>query len=76
MMEQGFGQTQAGEEKSRFEIPPAIYERLLKTAAKAPGRLDDIEQVMSLLDKEIVTDEFRMLLESVRAAANKGRRKK
>jgi len=74
-IEQGFTHDSTDEKKRRVDIPPAIYESLLRTAARAPARLDDIEEVMSFLDDDIVMDEFRKLLESVRAAAKRGRKK-
>ena len=55
--------------------PLAIYEKLLRAAARKPGCLDDIENVMIMLDENIVPDDFRKLIETVREASQKGRKR-
>ena len=56
-------------------IPSGLYERLLRTAVTNPRRLDDIEKVMSRLDPEIVTDDFRLMVKVFRDAAKREKRK-
>jgi hypothetical protein len=56
-------------------IPAGLYERMLRTAAIDPRRLDDIENVMSKLDPEIVTDDFRQIVKVFREAAKKEKRR-
>jgi len=60
---------------NRTSIPLAVYENLLRTAARNPERLDDVECMITMFDEEIVTKEFRELLETVRTASRKGRRR-
>ena len=60
---------------ARNRIPLAVYENLLRTAARNPERLDDVESIVAMFDEEIATKEFRDLLETVRTASGKGRRR-
>ncbi|MFZ3132125.1 MAG: hypothetical protein WA125_13800 [Desulfosporosinus sp.] len=62
-------------ETSTDTIPAALYERLLRTTAANPRKLDDIENVMQRLGPDIVTDDFRSLLATFRTAVKKVKRK-
>lgn len=56
-------------------VPAALYERLLRTAADNPKKLDDIESVMMRLEPHIVTDDFRKLVDTFRVAVKKVKHK-
>lgn len=63
---------QAGGDASA-PVPAALYERLLRTAAEQPERLDAVVRVMEKLDPELVDPVFRDLIGTFRSAV--GRRK-
>lgn len=52
-------------------IPSALYERLLRTAAYYPQRLDAVESIMQKIDPELVDDKFRDLVETFRKAVRR-----
>ena len=52
-------------------IPSALYERLLRTAAYYPQRLDAVESIMQKIDPELVDDKFRELVETFRKAVRR-----
>ncbi len=64
--------------KSGYKISPAIYEKLLRTAAFEPKKLDAVVDVMKRLDKESVDDNFRQIVSMFKQAAalNAKRRKR
>lgn len=52
----------------------ALYERLLRSAAEQPERLNSVVSVMEKMDPELVDDSFRKLIETFQSAV--GRRKR
>ncbi|MDY0151950.1 MAG: phospholipase D family protein [Candidatus Cloacimonas sp.] len=54
---------QAGSYKLDHQAPvPALYEKMLKTAAHAPGKLDEIKQILELItDDSKIPDGFKEL---------------
>ena len=71
---EGPGDGSGDSETGRNNIPIAVYENLLRTAARKPERLDAVGEIITMFDEEIVANEFRDLLETVRTATRKGRR--
>lgn len=55
-------QFQGGDATARQYISPAIYEKLLQTAAREPEKLEAVEEVMERLDKEHRDADFEKLM--------------
>ena len=55
-----------GADTTETVIPSALYERLLRTAAFYPKRLDEVEKIMERVSPELVDDSFRALIRTFR----------
>ena len=60
-----------GADTTETVIPSALYERLLRTAAFYPKRLDEVEKIMERVSPELVDDSFRMLIRTFREAVKR-----
>lgn len=52
-------------------VPSALYEKMLRTAAYHPERLDAVESIMSKVDPELVDDDFRAILDTFKKAVRR-----
>ena len=54
---------------------PILYENMLKAASRSPGKLNDIENILKIIqDKDIVPEEFNSLYRTFVSAAKKVKR--
>lgn len=60
-----------GADTTETVIPSALYERLLRTAAFYPKRLDEVEKIMERVSPELVDDSFRALIRTFREAVKR-----
>ena len=60
-----------GADTTETVIPSALYERLLRTAAFYPKRLDEVEKIMERVSPELFDDSFRMLIRTFREAVKR-----
>lgn len=60
-----------GADTTETVIPSALYERLLRTAAFYPKRLDEVEKIMERASPELVDDSFRALIRTFREAVKR-----
>lgn len=60
-----------GVDTTETVIPSALYERLLRTAAFYPKRLDEVEKIMERVSPELVDDSFRALIRTFREAVKR-----
>lgn len=60
-----------GADTTETVIPSALYERLLRTAAFYPKRLDEVEKIMERVSPELVDDSFRALIRTFRKAVKR-----
>ena len=60
-----------GADTTETVIPSALYERLLRTAAFYPKRLDEVEKIMERVSPELVDDSFRTLIRTFREAVKR-----
>lgn len=60
-----------GSDTNESVIPSALYERLLRTAAFYPKRLDVVEKIMERVSPELVNDDFRALIGTFRKATRR-----
>ena len=59
---------ESGIRRSGTSQLPALYEKMLKTAAEDPDRLQEIEYLLTMIKRDdIIPDEFRDLYATFRA---------
>lgn len=62
----------AGGETRRPHIVPALYEKMLQTAADNPEKLEGIEYLMKSISEDgIIPDDFKRLYDTIRKAVRK-----
>jgi len=63
-----FGEAKAGMNRQPYNIP-ALYERMLQTAASAPEKFRGIEYLMKTISEDgIIPEDFRKLYDTFKKA--------